>query len=262
MTPLHESIQALRLQIAQDEQRLRELEAESDVLTAELKAFKAAYDLTVQPKVDRLKVVQGAIDELREQLIFKKDYGGWQPPDGYRSVEEQYRRAWTKPDDDATPDPKTEPPIMPPPILDKSDLKRLYRDLARQYHPDHARDEDDRVFRNQIMAQINAAYAVEDVQALHTLANHQGAVEPDQPLQELELATLRQIQEELRNRIFQMKQQIHELKHCDLMRLKIETSLAKAHGKDLLQQMADDLEQEYRARLRELYDLRSSQDSG
>ena len=54
------------------------------------------------------------------------------------------------------------------------ELKRLYRELARRFHPDMAIDEADREYRTQIMMAINAAYAAGDLEKLQNLA-----LEPD-----------------------------------------------------------------------------------
>lgn len=54
------------------------------------------------------------------------------------------------------------------------ELKKLYRDLARRFHPDMAVDEEDRNYRTQLMMAINAAYAAGDLEKLQQIAQ-----EPD-----------------------------------------------------------------------------------
>ena len=53
-------------------------------------------------------------------------------------------------------------------------IKRLYRQLARRFHPDFALDDEDRNYRTSMMMAINAAYAVGDLERLENLAQ-----EPD-----------------------------------------------------------------------------------
>ena len=43
--------------------------------------------------------------------------------------------------------------------IDEKQLKRIYRQLARRYHPDLATDPAERAARNDVMARINDAYA-------------------------------------------------------------------------------------------------------
>lgn len=53
---------------------------------------------------------------------------------------------------------------------DKTAAKRLYRELARRFHPDLAHDSAERAYRTSIMAAINNAYSNRNVQALRDLA--------------------------------------------------------------------------------------------
>lgn len=52
----------------------------------------------------------------------------------------------------------------------RREAQALYRDLARRYHPDWARSEDDRAQREAIMQRVNAAYADLDLVALRRFA--------------------------------------------------------------------------------------------
>ncbi len=53
---------------------------------------------------------------------------------------------------------------------DKEAEKRLYRQLARQFHPDLANSSAERAFRTTIMAAINNAYNAQDIETLRDLA--------------------------------------------------------------------------------------------
>lgn len=53
---------------------------------------------------------------------------------------------------------------------DKEAEKRLYRQLARQFHPDLATSSAERAFRTTIMAAINNAYKAQDIETLRDLA--------------------------------------------------------------------------------------------
>jgi hypothetical protein len=71
---------------------------------------------------------------------------------------------------------------------DKAAEKRLYRELARRFHPDLADTTVEQAYRTQIMAAVNNAYAEKDIQALYDLA---GELDP---LETAELATIESAQ--------------------------------------------------------------------
>ena len=83
----------------------------------------------------------------------------------YLSVEKQYQRAWEKPPREAP-----LPPPQPVSPLAEAEIKKLYRKLARQFHPDLAADEQDRLYRTEKMAALNDAYAARSMPELRGLA--------------------------------------------------------------------------------------------
>jgi hypothetical protein len=262
MDNIQQQIQMLQTEIAADEVTVATLNAEIQDLQAELVDFKQRYDSAVKSLFGRIEVVKDAIAELeekRKQEVLRK--AGWNPPEGYESVEEQYRRKWQKPREEAAriaSDPHQVPLQMPdlPPEPVSPDLKKLYHQLARRYHPDHAIDEADRKYRTKLMAQINAAYADKDLASLKTLADHPEKVNVEEPLAVLQLRQLQQKSRMLRQQIFDLKQQQQSLLHCDLMKLKVEEKLLKRQGRDLLKELAAEWEAEYKTLLQKLYDLR------
>jgi len=57
-------------------------------------------------------------------------------------------------------------------------LKELYRNLAKRYHPDLARTDDERRWREVIMRRVNAAFGRRDVAALQGVAQEADADDP------------------------------------------------------------------------------------
>ena len=84
---------------------------------------------------------------------------------------------------------------------DKVAEKRLYRELARKFHPDLADTAVERAYRTSMMAAINNAYSSDNVEALYDLA---GELDPE------EMAELAQIEHleirKLRRHILQIQQ--------------------------------------------------------
>ncbi|MGW0897620.1 J domain-containing protein [Streptomyces goshikiensis] len=65
----------------------------------------------------------------------------------------------------------TERPVRPPErVRPSEEVRRLYRDLVRQAHPDLAQDEAERTRRDEFIARVNAAYGRGDERLLRGLA--------------------------------------------------------------------------------------------
>nr|WSS69964.1 J domain-containing protein [Streptomyces sp. NBC_01175] len=83
----------------------------------------------------------------------------------------------------------TEQPVRPPKrVRPSEEARKLYRELARQAHPDLAPDETERTRRDEFIARVNAAYGRGDVALLKELAAEwaAGPVTPELRLSESE----------------------------------------------------------------------------
>ncbi|MBW5482887.1 J domain-containing protein [Streptomyces bambusae] len=70
----------------------------------------------------------------------------------------------------------TERPVRPPErVRPSEEVRRLYRELVRQAHPDLAQDEAERGRRDAFIAKVNAAYGRGDEQLLRELAEEWAA---------------------------------------------------------------------------------------
>ncbi len=79
---------------------------------------------------------------------------------------------------------------------DKAAEKRLYRELARRFHPDLADGAAELAYRTSVMTAVNSAYSAGDIQALYDLA---GELEPGEirELAGIETRELRQLRERI-----------------------------------------------------------------
>ncbi len=121
-----------------------------------------------------------------------------------------------------------------------AELKQLYRQLARRFHPDFGLDADDRSFRTGMMMEINAAYAASDLQRLQELA-----LEPDpQPGQfsdqDMADALLREWQR-CKRRMAEIEQELRRLEEHPSAELMRRAQEADAAGRDLLDELAGEL---------------------
>ena len=257
-------IERLGAEVARKQAEAAKLEAEVAGLERELADFNARYERVVRPVEAMLDAVKAAIEELEHQR-FADAYAdarpleSWTEPGDYVSVEEQYRRVWGTP-----PPPADHPSAEPKPRESdlggdpETRLKRLFRALARRYHPDLAADEADREYRTALMAMINEAYTGRDVETLQMLMDQGERVSADQPLAVLRLRTLRQTAAALERRIDALQAERAALLHSDVMSLKVEDKMAAFRGRDLLREMAEELETEYWAQVARLDALRSN----
>jgi hypothetical protein len=78
----------------------------------------------------------------------------------------------------ANEEPVEEVEDTPPPADTQAELKTLYRRLARRYHPDLARDEEEQCRAADLMVRINALYRAGDLAGLSALADQALGAEP------------------------------------------------------------------------------------
>lgn len=129
---------------------------------------------------------------------------------------------------------------------ERKEIKQLFRQLARRFHPDMAVDTVDREYRTQMMAAINTAYAAGDLEKLQQLAlEPDGAdlVEYAQTNQQLAEALAREI-ERCQRRLAEIRQELVQLEQHQSTRLMRRAQQAEAEGRDLLAEMARRLEEQ------------------
>ncbi|MEO8608711.1 MAG: hypothetical protein ABI690_12550 [Chloroflexota bacterium] len=261
---IRSAIEALKSSIDRKQTEARKLEAEVTKLERELDEFRAQYERIIRPVEGLLDAIKGAIEELENQrraayFADAQPLESWTAPGEYESVEDQYKRVWGNPTQAAREQPSAEP--KPRDSDDSEDaeakLKRLFRALARRYHPDFAADEGDRVYRTRLMAMINEAYAAHDTGTLQTLMDQDEHVSADVPLSVLHLRDLKQSAAALERRITNLESERSALLHSEMMTLKVEYKLARLKGRDLLREMAAELEQDYWTQVAHLDQLRS-----
>lgn len=237
---MQDQLAALRDQLAHAQAELVEREAELIDLRIELSAFRLQYEVQVGRPLAMLAELEAEVDRCQKQIEFYRQWGKAGPPrtrDGseYVSVEEQYRRTWRDP---PPPGPSIPPP--PPSLATRQALKALYRQLCRRFHPDLTQDPQERAWRTEQMAAINAAYEAQDLtelQALAALPDRAAGREPTLSVPD-RLARLRQQLEQAQRRLRAVGQEIHDLTHSPLLELSLEVKLAARKGRDLLAEMA------------------------
>lgn len=121
-----------------------------------------------------------------------------------------------------------------------ANLRGLYREVARQLHPDLAADDDSRAIRTRLMAEANRAYAAGDDDTLRALlrdwAGRPESIVEDSVAARL-VRTIRKI-DQVRGRLKRLVAEIAALQKTDAHELMQRAKEADEHGRDLLAELA------------------------
>jgi len=263
------------------------LEQERTDLRIEIDAFQPMYTARLGPAQAELEALDLHITEyrLRNELVRlrgsaldankldaevewqmrgrRERFAGYQ--ESVRRAETAARMAHTASDVPVGPsDPSPTPPSAAPSTslrarlracfgrgLRRTDLKSMYRDLAKRAHPDLAVDETDRAARSTLMAEINDAYARSDLPMLRAiLAQVSGSSLPqagagDAKWLRAEIDRLDQV-------IASIRAEIAELNRSDWMAMKLDAALARSRGIDWFDRARREIEERAADRRAEL----------
>jgi hypothetical protein len=124
-----------------------------------------------------------------------------------------------------------------------TDLKSLYREVAKRVHPDLAIDEADRHKRELLMKQANDAYQKRDHEALRrVLEEYESSPESVQGNDmAADLARVNRQIKQVNARLSQIEREIAGLTKSNICKLRVKAEAAMAGGRDLLGEMAADL---------------------
>lgn len=226
-----EQIAHLQAQLDELLPRLVEAEAELAEQHANMNAFEFRLRARLNPLTRKLEKLDEEIQELRRQLRLAGD--GWYADAATEAAAWARGQSATETGDYRYRD----TPAAARPEQDedtRAEMKKLYRQLARRFHPDTAVDEADRHYRTQTMMAVNAAYAAGDVAKLRELVTLPDAAQPpdytqaDQKLAETLLREVTRVQ----RRLEEIKQEVARLEKHESAKLMKKMALAEADGRD------------------------------
>lgn len=262
----------LRAELDMLVQELGDMELEFATAQAELAGFTRRYHDLVGRRLAELDLLQARIARHLARRA-PDDAAARHQARRAQSQAEQSRRESER---FAELDREVEKPFAP-----SRDLKRLFRQLAQKIHPDRAENEADRVWRTELMSEANRAYRAGDEMVLHDiLAQWQAG--PDTPAPPGDSASARGVAanqsasntatataalereiQRVQRRIAAISAQLNRLLASKLYELFAAANLARNQGRDLLQEMADQLALQLeaaRSRLAQLQDEDSDRD--
>jgi len=125
-------------------------------------------------------------------------------------------------------------------------LKKLYREGARTVHPDLGSNDDDLRLRQVAMAALNAAYERGDAAAMQLIIDdfRSGSLSQELSSVEQQLTIIRQKIAKVERRLAQLAQNIQEIDSSELFQIFRRVDVADGRGRDLLAEMAAELDQE------------------
>ncbi len=237
---MQEQLARLRAALEKAQAELIEAEAQLADQRAEVNAFEFEFEARVGHLADELAALEAEVKRYNDRIQMarnKRIFGI-----GYLSADEQYRRAWQAPPASAP-----TPPPQPLGQADEAQVKQLYRQLARRFHPDLAMDDADRARRTEKMAAVNDAYAARSLVELEALAREPdvfiriGRTDPGQTHAQLVQA----LQAELarcQRRLREVESERRSLHLRPSVQLSIEVKLARRRGRDCLGEMVAEVE--------------------
>lgn len=138
---------------------------------------------------------------------------------------------------------------------DRATLKSLYRRLAKRLHPDLDMNEDARVIRTRWMARLTEAYAKGDRAALQELERELDATGLD-PEKAHQLEALRIQIAQIRGRLSEISCKRQQILSGSIGELWAESQEAASETRDLLVEMASELDAQIRNREADLAGIR------
>ncbi len=238
----------LQMELAQLTQDVAELELELATAQAEVAEFTRRYYSLVGRRMVELDAIQARL--AREQAERSpEDPGVRADAQERREKAEQSAREGER----FTQARADEPADFRP----SADVKRLFRQIAQKIHPDRAIDEADRAWRTQLMSEANRAYRCGDEAALHEVAALWQEGQEGRGSSQMESvaggglrrgvthapapALLRQV-ERMRARLLEIQRELQKLFGSRLYELFIAARQARRQGRDLLTEMAEQLD--------------------
>lgn len=238
---------------------ISELEAEvveAEVVLAEeitaVNGFEFKLRAGVRHLVNRLEELGDQIADLRKQLRRQDDYLAGDPGEwAFQDVGPAFHEPGLDYNDYRYHSSMPQPPNGRMDEDRAAELKRLYRELARRFHPDMGAGKADRTYRTQLMMAINAAYGAGDLERLRQLAQEPDLIDPSAAAGDEEQMVKFLVRElaRLQRRLTEIKAEMASLQDKQNYRLMKQAQRAENKGRDWLAEMRAQMQEEIAEKL-------------
>lgn len=245
------------LSVAFPDDNLEEARAELEVLKrtlvdrelalkteqAELRRFETEYATIIGTRYAKLDVLRSRVAELLHLQYPNEPDIADEAHRAHERAKESSQRARVKTGAQSLP---------------TDTIKQLYRRAAKRIHPDFAVTEPERKLRTRIMIQLNQAYRqgdeVQIQQIIDEWDQNKQLTEDGHEASELTHITLQLFS--IRQRLAEIDEDLSRLRSSDLYKIKLKADHWRTQGRDLLEEMAAELDKELLTTQQELQALR------
>ena len=213
--------------------KLAEKELELATLEIELSFFEKRYARTVGILLAELDILEREIARELLRLHPEEQYR-----QGFYRAEKKARDSQEAVNEKTKQEEKQA-------YIPTEEIKKLYRKVAKTIHPDLSVNEAERAFRTVLMARANAAYKIGDKAALEQILYEWEHRDEESFFQEEEPKEADQLERkiaQIKHRLKEIEIRIGEVKRSDLYQLLLKVERADREGRDLLGDMARDLQ--------------------
>lgn len=232
-TPEERELNAKQAEFAKLQQELAQRELDLTTLEIDLRAFEMRYLRIVGSRYAVLDEIEAKIAQFNA-LSNPENAAAREKAEAARKQADESAQRTTVPSTDSA---KNE-------FKPSEDLKTLYREVAKQIHPDLSEDEAERIPREVLMTEANLAFENGDTERLRQIL-HEWESSPESFKGEGTAAELIRVIRKIaqvRERLHAIDGQIAVLNNSDQFQLKKRVEESEMGGIDLLGRMAQDID--------------------
>jgi len=231
LSPQAEGLQSKRRELAQLRKKLADMELQLATEKADLNLFEIRYQKGVGAMYAEMDIVKAQVLNLAAKL--------YPNAETFREEAESAREQAREYSENKKEPTNSQKEFKPP-----ENLKKLFRRVAKKIHPDLSSSTEERKKRHDLMAKLNQAYDKLDEEGIRSILiewETEGYSESPMELGEQLVLVVRQLAQ-VRGRLYNISEEMEELELSEMFQLKINMGSAEKEGRDLLQEIADDIE--------------------
>jgi len=234
-TPEEKELHKKLSELATLEAELTQHELDLATIQGELRAFENRYLRVIGVRYAELDKIEAKIAEALARL---------NPKDS--KAQEQATQTRTQAQESAQATSNVKDTEQPYKFKPSEGLKKLYREVAKRIHPDLATDEEERARRQQLMAEANQAYEEGDEERLKDILREWESSPESVKGEGIGTDLVRIIRKiaQVEERFRTIEIEITQLKGSDLCKLKTKVEEAEKEKRNLLIEMANQLDKQ------------------